>query len=124
MKTNFPTIPLTTDERWPDQEKDLKHFLTFITKINDHERQRRVATQLILQADFFAPFQSAAARQRQEASALFCGGLVQAQDAAQLCRPHPLTCGRRATQHSISQWQEVGRERPDEEEEGKYPTFT
>lgn len=73
-------------------------------------------TQLILQADFFTPFQCGAARQRQEASGPFCRRLVQAQDAAQLPRSHPLTCGRTATQHNISEWQEVRRKRPDEEE--------
>lgn len=88
-----------TGKRWADQEKDWIHSLTFQINISNQDRQRRVATQLILQADFFTPLHSAAARQRQEASALFSGGVVQAQDAAQLCRPHPLTCGRRATLH-------------------------
>lgn len=48
----------------------------------------------ILQSNFFTPFQRGVgiAGHRQEAGRPLCGGLVQAEDTAQLPWPRPLTC--------------------------------
>lgn len=65
----------------------------------------------ILQSDFFAPFQwdVGVTGHRQEACRPLCGGLVQAEDTAQLPWSGPVTCVEKARQSDLGYLQEAGR---------------